>query len=144
MTHALEPEKICAREVSICRRRTSDVDPMGAFVRGRAKSRPRIVQQLDPTEDTDHQKTASPGKACFACDLSDTLIQMEKELGVPKPGDLLIGVIDFFAVLVPGVIAAGLIVDAMGRNLEEANTLFVAGLVTTGWVLGHVLDGIGS
>jgi hypothetical protein len=69
---------------------------------------------------------------------------MEKELGVPKPGDLLIGVIDFFAVLVPGVIAAGLIVEAMGRNLEEANTLFVAGLVTTGWVLGHVLHGIGS
>jgi hypothetical protein len=69
---------------------------------------------------------------------------MEKELGVPKPGDLLIGVIDFFAVLVPGVIAAGLIVEAMGRNLEQANTVFIAGLVTTGWVLGHVLHGIGS
>lgn len=69
---------------------------------------------------------------------------MEQESGVPKPGDLLIGVIDFFAVLVPGVIAASLIVEAMGRNLEEANTPFVAGLIIAGWVLGHVLHGIGS
>jgi len=69
---------------------------------------------------------------------------MEKELGVPKPGDLLIGAIDFFAVLVPGVIAAALIVIATGRDLEQASSLFVAGLVTAGWVLGHVLHGIGS
>jgi hypothetical protein len=69
---------------------------------------------------------------------------MEKELGVPKPGDLLIGAIDFFAVLVPGVIAAALIVIATGRDLEQASSLFIAGLVTAGWVLGHVLHGIGS
>ena len=69
---------------------------------------------------------------------------MEKELGVPKPGDLLIGVIDFFAVLVPGVIAAALIVIAMGRDLEHASSLLVAELITAGWVLGHVLHGIGS
>jgi len=69
---------------------------------------------------------------------------MEKELGLPKPGDLLIGVIDFFAVLVPGVIAAALIFQAVGRGLEQANTLLVGGLITAGWVLGHVLHGIGS
>jgi len=39
---------------------------------------------------------------------------METELGVPKPGDLLIGVVDFFAILVPGIIAAALIVKAVG------------------------------
>jgi hypothetical protein len=68
---------------------------------------------------------------------------MEKELGVPKPGDLLIGVVDFFAVLVPGIIAAALIVRAL-RVTPQANTFFIAGLVIVGWVLGHALHGIGS
>jgi hypothetical protein len=68
---------------------------------------------------------------------------MEKELGFPKPGDLFIGVIEFFAVLVPGVIAAFFIVKALGATFK-ADILFVSGLLTAGWVLGHVLDGIGS
>ncbi len=68
---------------------------------------------------------------------------MEKELGVPKPGDLLIGVIDFFAVLVPGIIAAALIVKAT-RATPQVDTFFVSGLVIAGWVLGHVLHGLGS
>ena len=58
---------------------------------------------------------------------------MEKELGLPKPGDLLIGVIDFFAVLIPGVIAAALIVTAGGSDLQRANTVLVGGLITAGW-----------
>ena len=51
-------------------------------------------------------------------------MQMEKELGVPKPGDLFIGVIDFFAVLVPGIIAAALIVIAVGKT-PHADVLFL-------------------
>jgi len=70
-------------------------------------------------------------------------MHMEKELGVPKPGDLFIGVIDFFAVLVPGIIAAALIVIAVGKTLQ-ADILFLSGLAIAGWVLGHVLHGIGS
>ena len=70
-------------------------------------------------------------------------MQMENELGVPKPGDLFIGVIDFFAVLVPGIIAAALIVIAMGKTLQ-ADIPFLSGVAIAGWVLGHVLHGIGS
>ena len=70
-------------------------------------------------------------------------MHMEKELGVPTPGDLFIGVIDFFAVLVPGIIAAALIVIAVGKTLQ-ADILFLSGLAIAGWVLGHVLHGVGS
>jgi hypothetical protein len=69
---------------------------------------------------------------------------MEKKSGLSNPGELFIGVIDFFAVLVPGVIAASLIAEAMGADLEHAGNVFIAGLVTAGWVLGNVLHGIGS
>ena len=69
---------------------------------------------------------------------------MEKESGLPNPANLFIGAIDFFAVLVPGVIAASLIAEATGKDLEHAGNILIAGLVTGGWVLGHVLHGIGS
>ncbi len=46
---------------------------------------------------------------------------MEKELGVPKPSDLFIGVIDFFAVLVPGIIAAAMIVIVEERGTNAAS-----------------------
>src|ERR1700728_3361291 len=69
---------------------------------------------------------------------------MEKESGLPNPGNLFIGAIDFFAVLVPGAIAAALMAGAMGEDLEHAGNILIAGLVTGGWVLGHVLHGIGS
>jgi hypothetical protein len=69
---------------------------------------------------------------------------MEKESGLPNPGNLFIGAIDFFAVLVPGVIAASLIAAAMGKDLEQAGNILLAGLITGGWVLGHVFYGIGS
>jgi hypothetical protein len=69
---------------------------------------------------------------------------MEKESGLPNPGNLFIGAIDFFAVLVPGAIAAALIAGAMGEDLEHAGNILIAGLITGGWVLGHVLHGIGS
>jgi hypothetical protein len=60
-------------------------------------------------------------KACVCHSSVKYFREMEKELGVPKAGDLLIGAIDFFAVLVPGVIAAALIVIATGRDLEQAS-----------------------
>jgi hypothetical protein len=53
-------------------------------------------------------------------------MHMEKELGVPKPGDLFIGVIDFFAVLVPGIIAAALIVIALGKRCKPTFFFFLA------------------
>ena len=31
---------------------------------------------------------------------------MAEQAGVPKPGDLFIGVSDFFAIVVPGIVAA--------------------------------------
>lgn len=68
---------------------------------------------------------------------------MEKELGVPKPGDLFIGVVDFFAVLVPGIIAAALIVRTVGVK-PRSDILFISELIIAGWILGHVLQGIGS
>jgi hypothetical protein len=71
-------------------------------------------------------------------------MHMEKELGVPKPGDLFIGVIDFFAVLVPGIIAAALIVVIAVGKPPQTDILFLSGLAIAGWVLGHVLHGIGS
>jgi hypothetical protein len=68
---------------------------------------------------------------------------MEKEAGIPKPGDLFIGVIDVFAVLIPGIIAAALLVKGLNTPLRT-DIIFVSGLVIAGWVLGHVLHGIGS
>lgn len=68
---------------------------------------------------------------------------MEKEPAVPKPGDVFIGVIDLFAVLVPGVIAAAFVVKAVGASLKS-DILFLSGLLIAGWVLGHVLHGLGS
>jgi hypothetical protein len=68
---------------------------------------------------------------------------METELGVPKPGDLLIGVVDFFAILVPGIIAAALIAKAVGVT-SHTDVFFVSGLVMVRWVLGRALHGIGG
>ena len=68
---------------------------------------------------------------------------MEKEAGIPKPGDLFIGVIDVFAVLIPGIIGAALIVKGLEIPLRT-DLIFVSGLVIAGWVLGHVLHGIGG
>jgi hypothetical protein len=67
-----------------------------------------------------------------------------KEPELPKPADLFIGVIDLFAVLIPGIIAAALIAIAIMADMPEANVFTVSGLVIAGWVLGHVLYGIGK
>lgn len=69
---------------------------------------------------------------------------MEKEPGLSNPASLFIGVIDFFAVLVPGVIAAALTAAAMGSDLQQAGNILIAALIIGGWVLGHALYGIGS
>jgi hypothetical protein len=66
--------------------------------------------------------------------LSNTLIQMEKELGVPKPSDLFIGVIDFFAVLVPGIIAAAMIVIVEERGTNAASRCSFYFRPGNGWV----------
>jgi hypothetical protein len=68
---------------------------------------------------------------------------MEKDLPVPKPGDLFIGVIDLFAVLLPGVIAVALIASASGIPLPDGFAAVFA-FLAAGWVVGHVLHGIGS
>jgi hypothetical protein len=68
---------------------------------------------------------------------------MEKELGIPKPGDLFIGVIDFFAVLVPGLLAAALIAETLELK-PQTDVISIFALLTAGWVLGHVLHAIGS
>jgi hypothetical protein len=56
---------------------------------------------------------------------------------------LFIGVIDLFAVLVPGLIAVALIL-VIGGRMPDATVFSVSGFLIAGWVMGHVLHGIGS
>jgi hypothetical protein len=69
---------------------------------------------------------------------------MPEQSGVLKPSDLLIGVIDFFAILVPGVLAAFFIAAAWQKIPEKPETLFFVEIVVGGFILGQVLHGIGS
>ena len=65
--------------------------------------------------------------------------------GVPKPTDLFIGIIDFFAVLVHGVVAVLVIGWAINFPLsgkQEVSFLGVA--LVAGFVLGHIVHGLGS
>lgn len=66
------------------------------------------------------------------------------EFSVPKPGDLLIGVIDFFAILVPGVLVA-LIFASMDKSIpDKPDSIFYLKLLVAGFVLGHIAHGLGS
>jgi hypothetical protein len=69
---------------------------------------------------------------------------MAEQSGLPKPGDLFIGVIDFFAILVPGVLAAMFVAWVRGLIPAQPDTLFFGTLLLTGFILGHILHGIGS
>src|SRR6185437_6035944 len=67
------------------------------------------------------------------------------EGGLPKPTDLFIGVIDFFAVLVPGVVAVIAVGWAMKFPLpEKQDASFLGAVLVAGFVLGHILHGLGS
>lgn len=66
------------------------------------------------------------------------------DFSVPKPGDLLIGVIDFFAILIPGVLVA-LIFASMSKSIPETpDSIFYSKLLVAGFVLGHIVHGVGS
>ena len=67
---------------------------------------------------------------------------MANPLELPRPGDVFIGVIDFFAILVPGVAAALLVGWKLIPRTPEA--FFWVTLLIAGFVLGHVLNGLGS
>jgi hypothetical protein len=67
---------------------------------------------------------------------------MAEPSGPPKPSDFFIGVIDFFAILVPGVAAAMLFVRPFLPNSPEG--MFWVSLLVAGFLLGHVLYGLGS
>jgi hypothetical protein len=69
---------------------------------------------------------------------------MPEQSVVPKPSDLLIGVIDFFAILVPGVLAAFFIAAGWFKIPEKPETLFFVEILVAGFILGHVLHGVGS
>jgi hypothetical protein len=67
---------------------------------------------------------------------------MEEQSRLPKPGDLFIGVIDFFAILVPGVAAVMVVARPLIPEMPE--TVFWVTLLVVGFVLGHVLHGLGG
>lgn len=64
---------------------------------------------------------------------------------LPRPGDFFIGVKDFFAILMPGMIGAGLV--AWQLNLapqkNEAGIYWIV-LFMAGYVLGHLLHAVSS
>jgi hypothetical protein len=73
---------------------------------------------------------------------------MPDSVSVPKPGDVFIGVIDFFAILVPGVAAQIFLTWAHMANHPNrpfANDLFSMGVILViGFILGHILHGAGA
>ena len=69
---------------------------------------------------------------------------MPEQSVVPKPSDLLIGVIDVFAILLPGVVAAFFIAEAWKKIPEKPETPFFVELLVAGFILGQGLHGIGG
>jgi hypothetical protein len=67
---------------------------------------------------------------------------MAEQSGIPKPGELFIGVIDFFAILVPGVLA---VIFFGGQTIPKIpDSLLLMELFVAGFIVGHVLHGVGS
>lgn len=69
---------------------------------------------------------------------------MGKEPASPKLGDFYIGVLDFFSILLPGLIAAGLIAWHFHQVPEKPELLFWAVILVGGYVLGHLLHAAGG
>jgi hypothetical protein len=70
---------------------------------------------------------------------------MADPVSVPKPGDVFIGVIDFFAILVPGVAAQIFLAWADGSLSKLATDAYSwAVILVIAFVLGHMLHGAGS
>ena len=63
---------------------------------------------------------------------------------VSKPGDLFLGVIDVFAVLVPGLAGVGLILWDQGKLSPKLEGPFLLSLLVPGYLLGHAAFGLGS
>jgi hypothetical protein len=62
----------------------------------------------------------------------------------PKPTDFFIGVVDFFAILMPGVIAAGLLAKQLGLIPAPPTAIFWVALFVAGYLIGHLLHAVGS
>lgn len=62
----------------------------------------------------------------------------------PKPADFFIGVGDFFAIVMPGVIAASLLAAKLKRFPEHPEVIFWVGLFVSGYLIGHMLHAVGS
>ena len=62
----------------------------------------------------------------------------------PKPADFFSGVVDFFAILMPGVIAAGLLGAQLHLVPEHLDAIFWVALFVSGYLLGHLLHAVGS
>lgn len=69
---------------------------------------------------------------------------MEDEKPSGKLGDFYIGVLDFFAVLLPGVIAAVLLAVALNKFPEKPEVFHWAVIFVIGYILGHLLFAIGG
>jgi len=69
---------------------------------------------------------------------------MEDEKPSAKLGDFYIGVLDFFAVLLPGVIAAFLLAKALDLFPEKPEAFHWAAVFVSGYILGHLLYAIGG
>jgi hypothetical protein len=62
----------------------------------------------------------------------------------PKPTDFFIGVVDFFAILMPGVIAAGLLARQLHFIPAPPDAIFWVALFVAGYLIGHLLHAVGS
>ena len=72
---------------------------------------------------------------------------MPHEPSLPSPGDFFIGIVEFFAILVPGVIGAALLAWQIAPRAalpEKHEALFWVGLFVAGYILGHLLYAVSS
>ncbi|MCX6592249.1 MAG: hypothetical protein NTZ56_12065 [Acidobacteria bacterium] len=70
---------------------------------------------------------------------------------MPKPSELYLGVLDFFAVILPGAIAAAILQQAWGSavlgtvvTLPKSETAQWAAFLVTAYLLGHLIFLVGS
>ena len=70
---------------------------------------------------------------------------------MPKPGELYLGVLDFFAVILPGAIAAAILEHALGAavfgtvlTVPKSETAQWAAFLVSAYLLGHLIFLVGS